>query len=87
MKILGSLYANSSDPAKRDTAKVGSLIKEYVYIVEISNLNQIMNDSCERLLKRGCVRIKTLRLKNIIDKKGSILYFGRFNGKFGLSET
>lgn len=24
MKILGSLYANSSDPAKRDIAKVGS---------------------------------------------------------------
>lgn len=26
MKILGSLYANSSDPAKRDIAKVGSVI-------------------------------------------------------------
>lgn len=25
MKILGSLYANSSDPAKRDIAKVGSV--------------------------------------------------------------
>lgn len=31
MKILGSLYANSSDPAKRDIAKVGSftVIKTY----------------------------------------------------------
>lgn len=58
MKILGSLYANSSDPAKRDIAKVGFLIKEYVYILEISKLNQIMNDRCERLLKRGCIRRK-----------------------------